>query len=143
MTDVDAQDQATLETLMRFYAAESAYCEAGGGDFSAIAATLTPDVVLRIPESLSYGGEYHGPEQFEAWSTAFADVWAELAVTDARYYPSGDRIFVEANCSAVIRRNGKAINFPLYQYIIVKDGRIKELRPLYWDTKAVLDAINA
>lgn len=144
MTEItNSEGSLALATLMRFYAAETAYVAAGGGDFTGIAETLAPDCVLRVPDTLSYGGVYLGPEGFEAWSKAFSEKWSELAVRDAVYYPSGDRVFVEAQCYATVRETGKRINWPLLQYYIIKDDRIQELRAFYWDTAYVLEALKS
>ena len=66
MKELDKVDPA-LATLDRFYKEEAAYLAAGGGDFSAIAATLDPECVIFQPASLPYGGKWRGHAGFEAW----------------------------------------------------------------------------
>jgi len=41
------------------------------------------------------------------------------------------------------RATGRELAFPILQTIEVRDGRITEIRPFYWDTRAVADACTA
>ena len=133
---------AALDTLMRFYAAETAYLAPGGGDFAVIAQTLDPDCVLHQPASLPYGGEWRGPAGFEAWMKAFGAQWSSLEVRDPRFYPSGDLVVSHSHVHAVARASGRTIDWPLLQLFRVRDGRILELRPFHWDTAAMLPALG-
>ncbi len=38
------------------------------------------------------------------------------------------------------RATGRALDFPILQTLTVKEGRIAEVRPFYWDTHAIADA---
>ncbi len=133
---------AALDTLMRFYAAETAYLAPDGGDFSVIAQTLDPDCVLHQPASLPYGGEWRGPAGFKAWMKAFGAQWSSLEVRDPRFYLSGDVVVSHSHVHAVARATGQAIDWPLLQLFRVRDSRILELRPFHWDTAAMLPALG-
>ncbi len=52
-----SEDANMLETLNSFYKADSASLRAGGGDFTASAATLDPECVIYQPVLLPYGGD--------------------------------------------------------------------------------------
>lgn len=137
-------ESAAFATLRRFYDAETIYLAPGGGDFAPIAATLDPDCVLYQPASLPYGGEWRGPEGFQAWMKAFGEVWSHLEVRDPQFYPSGEDVIVSrSHVYAVSRVTGQAVDWPLMQFFRIKDDRIAELRPFYWDTAALLDGIGA
>jgi ketosteroid isomerase-like protein len=129
---------SAIDTLKRFYAAETHYVASGGTDFSAIAETLDADCVLYVPESLSYGGTWRGHEGFEAWSKGFSEKWSGLEVTEPEFYSVEDRVFVLSTCRATVRSNGKALSWPLTQVYKIRNGKIAELRAVYWDTAAIL-----
>ena len=131
-----------LDTIRRFYAAEAAYLAAGGGDFGPIAATLDPDVVIRQPASLPYGGEWRGHAGFEAWMRAFAEQWAALDVTGSELFPVGDVVVGRSHVHATHKPTGRRVDWPLLQYFRFRDRRVLELWPFYWDTAALLGQLR-
>lgn len=131
-----------LDTLMRFYDAETAYLAPDGGDFGPIADTLDPDCVLHQPASLPYGGEWHGPAGFEAWIKAFGAQWSSLEVRDPQFFPCGDVVVSRSHVHAVARATGRPVDWPLLQFFRVRDGKILELRPFHWDTAAMLPVLG-
>ena len=131
-----------MANLQRFYAAESAYLLAVEPDFGAIAATLDPECVIYQPASLPYGGEWRGHTGFEAWLQAFRDVWSSLEVKGAGVFSVGDVLVSRSHVYARARRNQCEADWPLLQFIRVREARILELRPFYWDTAALLAVIN-
>ena len=56
-----------VEALQRFYQAVLEYMQTGGQDFGPVAATLHPQVVMIQPDSLRFGGQWHGRDGFERW----------------------------------------------------------------------------
>jgi quinol monooxygenase YgiN/ketosteroid isomerase-like protein len=128
------------EVLQRFYAAEEAYLE--DGDFGPVAEVLAPDVVMHQAESLPYGGVWRGHDGFRRWMEAFAAQWESLAVTEPRFLSSGDVVLVLSRVIATGRATGTRVTWPLAQVITVRDGRIAEIRPFYWDTVAVARALT-
>ncbi len=132
-----------LDALRRFYAAEAAYLVAGGGDFGPIAATLDPDVVIRQPASVPYGGEWRGHAGFEAWMRAFAEQWAAMDVTGSELFPVGDVVVAKSHVHATHKPTGRRVDWPLLQYFKFRDGRVLELWPFYWDTAALLGQLRA
>lgn len=125
-----------LDTLRRFYAAEALYLAAAEDDrdFAPLASTLDPDVVLRQPASLPYGGEWRGHAGFEAWMRAFATQWAAMAVTGSEFFPVGDVIVTRSHVHATHKPTGRSVAWPLLQYFKFREGRVVELWPFYWDT---------
>ncbi len=135
------KQQAALATLDRFYEAESAYMAAGGGDFAGIAATLDPECVIYQPKSLPYGGEWRGHSGFEAWMQAFARQWSSLEVKDAELYLDGDVIVSSSHVYAIAKPTGLRLDWPLLQLFKMREEKILELRPFYWDTAALLEGL--
>lgn len=130
-------DNAT-EALLRFYAAEKEYLATGGQDFSSIARTLDPECVMHQPNSLPYAGEWRGHDGFEQWMTAFGETWSSLSVENPVFFPSGpDHIFVRSTVVARSKRTGTEITWPLLQMVTIRNDRILEIQPFYWDTVPV------
>ncbi len=136
------KQEDSLGTLSRFYEAETAYLLAGDQDFSGIALTLDPECAIYQPASLPYGGEWKGHKGFEQWMQAFARQWSSLEVKNAELYPHGDVIVSKSHVYAVSRDNGRHLDWPLLQFFRIRDGRILELRPFYWDTAVLLKGIS-
>ena len=136
------EQQPALETLKRFYEAESAYLASGGGDFSGVAGTLDPDCVIFQPTSLPYGGEWRGHSGFEAWMRAFAEQWSSLEVKDSKLYPNGDVIVSKSHVYAIAKITGRKADWPLLQFFRVQKGKIVELQPFHWDTASMLAALK-
>ncbi|WP_410605806.1 nuclear transport factor 2 family protein [Amycolatopsis sp. lyj-90] len=133
---------AALAALMRFYAAESRYLEEGAGDFSEIAETLDPGCVIYQPASLPYGGEWRGHAGFEAWMVAFGDAWSSLEVRNPEFVVQEEVVVSRSHVHAVARRTNVAVDWPLLQHFRIRNGKIKELRPFYWDTALVVEALR-
>ena len=129
-------------TLTRFYEAETVYMGPGGGDFSVIAGTLDEDCVIHQPASLPYGGEWRGHAGFEAWMRAFSDAWSHLEVRNPRFHPAGDVVVSRSHVHATARASGRVTDWPLLQFVRVRDAKILELRPFHWDTAAMLSALE-
>ena len=139
---VKTNQQSPFETLQRFYKEESAYLEAPENGFAGIAATLDPECVIYQPASLPYGGEWKGHSGFEEWMKAFSQQWDSLEVTSPDLYPHGDVIVSRSHVYAIAKSSGRKVDWPLLQFFRICDGKILELRPFYWDTAALLSALN-
>ena len=142
MREAHSERTGMLETLDRFYKAESAYLAAGGGDFSWIAATLDPECVIYQPHSLPYGGEWRGHSGFELWMRSFTKTWAFLAVTDAEQMVMGDVVISRSHVYAERRGSGEKFDWPLLQYFKFRESLILELWPFYWDTATLISQLH-
>ena len=131
-----------MANLERFYAAESAYLLAAESDFSPVAATLDPECVIYQPDSLPYGGAWRKHGGFEAWMRAFGEVWTSLEVKGAEIFSLGDVLVSRSHVYARSRRNEGEADWPLLQFVRVREARILELRPFYWDTAALLEGLT-
>lgn len=139
---ISVQDSSSLATLQRFYDAETTYLLSAERDFAGIAATLDPECVIYQPASLPYGGEWRGHAGFEAWMQAFSRAWTSLEVRDAELFPHEDVIVSRSHVYARARTNGRSIDWPLLQFFRMRNARILELRPFYWDTATLVEVLN-
>ncbi len=135
-----------VAVLKRFYAAEAAYMEAGGAtrgaSFDEIAATLDPDVVLHQSPDLPWGGDFHGHAGYADWARQMSDAFEQLEVKDEQFFASGDTVTSFCRLVTRSRVNGMVIDAPMAQLIKVKDDRIIEFRPFYWNVPDYRHAVQ-
>ncbi|MFI9290230.1 nuclear transport factor 2 family protein [Streptomyces gardneri] len=136
-----AADSATVLTGM--YAAEAAYLAAGGpgqASFAPLAPYFAPDVVLHQAAALPYGGTWRGHAGLERFFLAMSRVWESFDMTEQEFLATGATAVVLTRVRGRARATGRELTFPILQTITVRDGRIAEVRPFYWDTAAIADA---
>lgn len=131
----DSNQSTPLDALLRFYAAEEHYSASGSEDFSPVAETLHPDIVLYQPESLPYGGTWHGLDGFETWMKAFTASWSVIRPRDPVFYqPDEQTLISTVTMEARSRATGRTVHMPMCQLLKIKDGRPIEWRNFAWDT---------
>ncbi|MFD8705570.1 nuclear transport factor 2 family protein [Kitasatospora sp. NPDC059648] len=139
------RETSTTETLERFYAAEAAYVEAGGpgaASFDEVAACLAPDVTLHQAPGLPYSGVWQGPEGIERFLAVMGEAWRTMEFLDQRCFVDGQDVVVTNHVRFVARATGRELHTRIVQEMTVRDGRIAEIRPFYWDPAAVTAALT-
>ncbi|WP_172382260.1 nuclear transport factor 2 family protein [Streptomyces sp. MNP-20] len=134
--------------LTAMYAAETRYLAAGGpgrASFAPLAPHFAPDVVLHQADGLPYGGTWRGHEGLERFFLAMADTWDRFDIVRQEFLADGGTgarrtVCVHSDIRARARATGRALAFPILQAITVEEGRIREVRPFYWDTAAIAAA---
>ncbi|MFH8405063.1 nuclear transport factor 2 family protein [Streptomyces sp. NPDC018019] len=137
--DDSARTRAVLE---RFYEAERAYVAAGGpgrADFSALAACLAPDVVLHQSPGLPYAGEWRGPAGMERFMAVMGRLWRSMEFLEQRQSVDGEEVVVTSRVRFTARATGRVLTTTIVQLMTVREGRIREVRPFYWDPAAVAE----
>jgi|SRR5271163_1819640 len=126
MSDVIAQ--ATEETRR---IVSSCYDAARAGDTATIMDLLDPEVVLHEAASLPIGGDHNGPE---AMLRALAAVYELLDIPNMTI----ERLVVDADYAVGLldipfrERHGESLQ--VAEVWRVREGRIIDIRPFYWDT---------
>jgi ketosteroid isomerase-like protein len=130
-------EQTAIQVLERFYEAERHYMQAGGpsagASFDGMAATLDPDVVLHQSPDLPWGGDYVGHAGVRDWSVKMSDAFDYLDVREAEFFEKGDTVVIICRVIMRSRRHGNQLDYPMSQVVTVRDGRIVEFRPFYWN----------
>ena len=139
----DNKSVSPLESLKRFYAAEEQYAASTPKDFSVVASTLHPQIVLYQPESLPYGGIWRGHSGFEAWMKAFTSAWMAVQPRDPVFHQPDDHTLISlVTMRAQARHSGQWIEMPMCQVIVVEDGLPIEWRNFAWDTARLNEALG-
>ncbi|QEV22303.1 nuclear transport factor 2 family protein [Streptomyces alboniger] len=134
---------ATETVLTGMYAAEAEYLAAGGpgeASFDLLAPFFAPDVELRQADSLPYGGTWRGHDGMTRFFLAMGQAWETFDMVEQEFLATGETAVVLTRIRARARATGRELGFPLLQTITVKEGRITEVRPFYWDTQAIAEA---
>ncbi|KOT40526.1 ketosteroid isomerase [Streptomyces caelestis] len=141
MTMSSTTDSATV--LAGMYAAEAEYLAAGGpgeAPFGLLAPFFAPDVELHQADALPYGGVWRGHDGMRRFFLAMRETWESFDMVEQEFLATGETAVVLTRVRARARATGRELGFPIMQTITVKSGRITEVRPFYWDTRAVADA---
>jgi ketosteroid isomerase-like protein len=133
--------------MERFYAAEAAYIAAGGfgeADYGEIADCLDPEFVLHQAPGLPFTGtgEWRGRAGMERFLGRFSEVWESLEILEQERWGDGNTVVVRNRVRFRARATGRDVETDILQLIRVRDGRMLEVRPFYWDPKAVIDAVR-
>jgi hypothetical protein len=107
-----------------------------------MAEALHPDIVLYQAESLPYGGEWRGHEGLEAWLHTMRKTWSSLELKDAHLVEGHDIVIVLATFEAQARLTGRKVRMPICEEIRLRDGLPVEWRVFYFDTGAILNALD-
>ena len=134
-----------IEVIGRFYSAEADYMKAGGAaagaDFTAMAATLAPDVVLHQSPDLPWGGEFHGHAGYEDWARQMSADFDQLEVRDRRFFVEGDTVVITCRLVTRSRSKGEVLDLPMTQVVRTRGRQIVEFRPFYWNVPAYRAAV--
>ncbi|MEV8321342.1 nuclear transport factor 2 family protein [Streptomyces sp. NPDC059900] len=136
-----AADSTAVLTGM--YEAESRYLAAGGpgrATFDLLAPYFAPDVVLHQAQALPYGGTWRGHDGMTRFFLAMSETWQTFEIGKQEFLATGPTAVVHTHVRARARATGRELAFPILQTITVRDGRISQVRPFYWDTAAIVAA---
>lgn len=59
-------------------------------------------------------------------------------INGQQHHVSGDTVFSRSTLVATARASGISMSFPMLQDIRIRDGKISEFRPFYWDTATLV-----
>jgi hypothetical protein len=136
----------SVAVLTGMYAAEEQYLAAGGpgeAPFDLLAPFFAPDVVLHQADALPYGGTWREHSGMEQFFLAMSRTWESFDMVEQKFLHTGEIAVVLTDVRARARATGRELTFPILQTITIKDGRIAEVRPFYWDTAAIANACAA
>ena len=112
------------------------------GDFEGLKQYLHPDVRVNEAESLPYGGVYVGIDQMVALNAHVFSFWTDFSITVKQLFGEGEWVTALTEMQGKARTTGLAFKMPLSEVFRVKDGKIVEITPYYFDTKLLCDAMQ-
>lgn len=109
-------------------------------DRSPILPMLRDDVVLKIPTTLPYGGEFTGPAAFDGFFAGFggSDVWESFIVHLDDIIESDKHLIARLTNTGVLKASGKTVVIQNLWLFEIAGGRFVRVQ-LYADTAAAKD----
>ncbi len=139
-----ASELTPKDALLRFYEAEANYMKAfqenGVANFDEMRETLAPDVVLHQSPDLPFGGDYVGYDGYERWAVTMGSIFDKLEVTEREFFERADKVMVVCRFITRSRINGSVQDLPMVQVVTVRNGKIVDFRPFYWNAPAYVAA---
>lgn len=114
----------------------------GTGDLAGAATYFDPDICIYEPTGLPYGGKYVGHAGFYDLFRRLSDSFDELSIPPSAILDAGPAVIAMTTLHGIAKATGIAVHMPLNEVFVVREGRIIEIRPFYWDTAAVAQALN-
>jgi uncharacterized protein len=115
------------------------YEAAARRDLDAILDLLDPEVVLRAPESLPWGGTFRGHEGVQEFFRELAEEPVENRREVQEYLDAGDRIIVQLHLFGRARGGDTETEVPEIHVWTVQNGKILDLEAIF-DTATALRA---
>jgi ketosteroid isomerase-like protein len=137
--------ESNIEVVKRFQAAMVDMFHTGEAGYEKVLQYLDPDVVFRVGPSLPYGGTHVGHDGFLKMARGVGKAWQypELGHVELQYFDADDdHIVVVASYDVESRQTGRTTRVQIVEIITLRDGRISELVPYYWDTVSIVDATD-
>ena len=107
---------------------------------------FAPDVVLRLSDSLPYGGVYEGRETIKNLLVKLVTTRRPIVIPDQivvdRIVEQGDQIVVEPVFPWLAPGATEPIRMSAVEWFTFRDGRVTEMKVVYWDTAACLKAMD-
>ncbi len=109
------------------------------GDEEAMKELLHPEVQVIEADSLPYGGVSRGPDEFLELIRRVFKTWENTEVSVKQVFADGDHVVLLAEMTGRGRGTGKAFSMPIAEVWRLEGGKIREVRPFYFDTKLLHD----
>ena len=117
------------------------YTATMAGDRERVLSLLADDVDWRIPETLPYGGHFHGHEGvLETRRIANEHFRPGQTFSQDDVFRSDEMVVVVGRMTATAQASGRQLNVPFSHIWTVRDGKVAA-RHQYTDTEAILEAL--
>lgn len=120
------------------------YTAAMTNDRATVESLLHPDFTVFEADGLPYAGAHKGHKAWWKLFDGMASIWLDLKIEnlDLIGEPNGELFGWYMRMSGRSAASAKAFSLTIFERWVVKDGKLMECRPHYWDTKMLSD-INA
>ncbi len=117
---------------------EAIYDAAKRGDLPTIMSYIDPEIEAIEADSLPYGGTFHGLEGFQKlFSLVFAS-WRSFEFEVDSVLDGGAYVVALMRVKIGLKGSDTVVDTRVAEFWKLRDGKVIELRPFYWDTAALL-----
>jgi ketosteroid isomerase-like protein len=110
------------------------------GDLEGLKKFLHPDVRVYEADSLPYGGVKVGIDAMVGLNDEVFKFWADISITIKHIFGEGEWVAALTEMQGTSRTTGVRFKVPLSEVFRIKDGKVVEITPYYFDTKLLYDA---
>ncbi len=129
-------DLQANESLVRGFLAAAA-----AGDAETMARLAAPDITVIEAASLPFAGRHVGLEAFRALVRRVFGALEATALSVEQFIPGEGCVVVLATLRGRSRRDGSEVEMPIAEVWRIEGGLIREIRPYYFDTALMREAI--
>lgn len=114
-------------------------------DFTAMAHLIEQGAVYNQAEGLPYGGKFTG---FNEWVKMYAKSaeFFDLEIEKEPVYFSDatkNEVIIYFTIKAKAKKSGKTLSVPISEHFDLKNGKITDIRPFYFDTKQFAEFLKS
>jgi uncharacterized protein len=122
---------------------ETTLNNARAGNFHVIERFFDDDFVLNNAPGLPYGGDYRGFKGYIETCQKLNGFWGDAIHHEREFIPLDDsRVLVHFWIDRDIAHNKRHIKMPIVAIWKIVGGKIKNVRPFYFDTKEIFDSYH-
>jgi uncharacterized protein len=100
---------------------------------------VSDDLVMHVPPGLPFGRDYCGWDGYLQVFKELGAFFVDLKSSETELASVADKVIVMASLSGRVRSSGKPISFPITAIWQLKDGKVIDIVPFYYDTKTICD----
>jgi ketosteroid isomerase-like protein len=133
---------AALAFLNRLFEAEFGFVTSDADGAAAFDGIFDADAVIHQPAGLPYRGDWRGLDGVTRMFKAMREIWSDMQMADIEATMSGDLLFMTGRLTLESRATGKTIVQPFAEVLRLKDGKLLDGTPFYYDTAEIQAAIS-
>jgi hypothetical protein len=122
---------------------KSAYTSYFSGDIDGFFSVFDEHVELHEADSLPYGGTYKGIEHVKKGISKMFNAWDGLEFKIEEFTAGGELVIVYMQLLASGKTTGKTFSFPVAEIWRIRNSKVVEIRPIYWDTAKAQQVFGA
>ena len=121
---------------------KAAYNEMLSGNPDGFFAAVTDETVFHEAPSLPYAGTYRGIKEVKRGVNLMFNAWEDFTFSILQYGAGGDLVFVHVMISGIGRKTVKSFSMPIVEMCRLKDGKVTEVMPFYFDTARCVECFG-
>lgn len=107
------------------------------GNWEIVRPFVADDIVVRVPESLPWGGEHHGWDGYQNTLLTMGRSFTSLEIGPITFDPAEDKVIITTSIKGQVAATGKQVAMPLLEIWQVRDGQVCDIRAFFFDTHAI------
>lgn len=118
------------------------FTHSGRAEWERLEPHFAEDMVIHEPKSLPYGGEWRGRDALHRLYAHVMHFWDDPEVAVEAVTESENHAVAVLRFTLTARATGRRIETHVTEVSRMENGKLAEMRIHYFDTAALLDALN-